>query len=290
MPALVSLHLFSVFVPKTHLHKTPFCRKNLSNLATVPSRTPISSNSYSVHSNCSLSSLAPLEAILFDIDGTLCDSDPIHYDAFRVMLQEVGFNGGVPITEEFFIKKISGKHNEELAGMLFPDWDFQRALKFMDDKEAMFRRLASEQLKPVNGLNKMQKWIEVRGLKRAAVTNAPMPNAELLISMLGLADFFKILVLASECDRAKPFPDPYLKALQALEVSPKHTFVFEDSVSGIKAGVAAGMPVVGLALRNPEKLLAEAGATLVIKDFNDPKLWIALEELENKTEVTTVTT
>lgn len=53
---------------------------------------------------------------------------------------QIGFNGGVPITEEFFIKNISGKHNEELCGVLLPNWDLQRARKFMDDKEAFFRR------------------------------------------------------------------------------------------------------------------------------------------------------
>lgn len=198
------------------------------------------------------------------------------------MLQEIGFNGGVPITEDFFIKCISGKHNEEICGILFPDWDLQRGRKFFNDKEAMFRRLASkEELKPVNGLPKLCKWIEDRRLKRAAVTNAPRSNAELLLSMLGLSDFFKILVLASECERPKPFPDAYLKGLQEIQVSNTRTLVFEDSVSGIKAGVAAGMPVVGLATRNPEKILAEAGATFIIKDFDDPKLWAALELVES---------
>ncbi|PON87556.1 HAD hydrolase, subfamily IA [Trema orientale] len=115
-----------------------------------------------------------------------------------------------------------------------------------------------------------------RGLKRAAVTNAPRPNVDLIISMLDLSSFFKIIVLGNECERAKPFPDPYLKGLQALEVSHEHTFVFEDSVSGVKAGVAAGVPVVGLGTRNPEKSLLDAGASFVIKDFDDPKLWTAL--------------
>ncbi|KAL3516760.1 hypothetical protein ACH5RR_023662 [Cinchona calisaya] len=224
--------------------------------------------------------VVPLEAILFDSDGTLCDSDPIHYYAFREMLQEVGFNGGQPITEDFFIKNISGMHNDELCRVLFPNWEFDKAMKFMEDKEDMFRRLASEQLKPVNGLDKLCKWIEDRSLKRAAVTNAPRPNAELIISMLGLSSFFEQLVIGSECERAKPFPDPYLKALGALRVSPEHAFVFEDSVSGTKAGVAAGMPVVGVVSRNPEKLLTDAGATFAITDFQDSKLWEALEELE----------
>lgn len=88
-------------------------------------------------------------------------------------------------------------------------------------------RLASEQLEPVKGLNKLCKWIEERGLKRAAVTNAERSNAELLISTLGLSDFFEVVVLANDCERQKPFPDPYLRALQVLEVSPKHTLVFE---------------------------------------------------------------
>ncbi|KAJ8538577.1 hypothetical protein K7X08_027798 [Anisodus acutangulus] len=133
---------------------------------------------------CSLPVDPPLKAILFDIDGTLCDSDPIHYYAFREMLQEIGSNGGAPISEELFIKNISGMHNDELCRVLFPDWDFKKTIKFMDDKEDMFRRIASEQLKPLNGLEEVCKWIENHGLKQAAVT-----NAELIISMLGLFRF-----------------------------------------------------------------------------------------------------
>ncbi|KAF5477705.1 hypothetical protein F2P56_004322 [Juglans regia] len=235
----------------------------------------------SVESKSSLAALAPLQAVLFDVDGTLCDSDPLHYYAFREMLQEIGFNGGVPIPEEFFVENIAGRHNDDIAALLFPD-DVQRGLKFVDDKEAMFRRLAEEQLKPVDGLYKVKKWIEDRGLKRAAVTNAPRPNAELMISKLGLSDFFDALIIGGECKHAKPYPDPYLKALEILNVSKDHTFVFEDSVSGIKAGVAAGMPVVGLTTRNPEHSLLEAKPAFLVKDYEDPKLWAALEELDKK--------
>ncbi|KAG5228762.1 haloacid dehalogenase hydrolase domain-containing protein [Salix suchowensis] len=142
----------------------------------------------------SLSRLAPLEAVLFDVDGTLCDSDPLHHYAFREMLLEINFNDGVPITEQFFIKNIAGKHNVDIALSLFPD-DLQRGLKFTEDKEAMFRRLASEQLKPINGLYKLKKWVEDHGLKRAAVTNAPRANAEVMISLLGSQIFLMLLSL-----------------------------------------------------------------------------------------------
>ncbi|KAL6985829.1 hypothetical protein U1Q18_019201 [Sarracenia purpurea var. burkii] len=246
----------------------------------------ISSECNSATSTCSLSRLAPVEAVLFDVDGTLCDSDPIHHHAFSEMLQEIGFNGGVPISEEFFVDNIAGKHNEDIAAILFPN-DYERGLKFCDKKEAMFRRLAKDKLKPIDGLHKVKKWVEDRGFKRAAVTNAPRENAELMISALGLSDFFDAVIIGSECEHVKPFPDPYLKALEVLKVSKDHTFVFEDSVSGIKAGVAAGMPVIGLMTRNPEDLLMEAKPALLIKDYEDPKLWGALEELDRRTGTAT---
>ncbi|KAK6119344.1 hypothetical protein DH2020_046913 [Rehmannia glutinosa] len=234
MPAL---HLFTHFLPNIHpLHATPFSsRKNLS---TNPPNFSLRMSSSSPRHSL-LASVAPLEAILFDIDGTL-----------------VGFNGGEPISEEFFIKNLSGMHNEELCHVLFPDWDIERSRKFLEDKEAMFRRLAAEQLKPVTGLDKLCKWVDDNGFKRAAVTNAPRENAEMMISLLGLGEFFELLI---------------------------------DSVSGINAGVAAGMPVVGLATRNPESLLSEAGATMVIKDYTDSKLWAALEDLAKKTGEVEVT-
>ncbi|XP_050230703.1 haloacid dehalogenase-like hydrolase domain-containing protein Sgpp [Mercurialis annua] len=239
----------------------------------------VSSDENSVDTKSSLSKLAPVEAVLFDVDGTLCDSDPLHYYAFREMLQEINFNGGVPITEEFFIHNIAGKHNDDIAVLLFPD-DVPRGLQFTVDKEAMFRKLATEQLTAINGLYEVKKWIEDRGLKRAAVTNAPRLNAELMISKLGLSDFFEVVIIGDECEHAKPHPEPYLKALEVLKVSKEHTFIFEDSVSGIKAGVAAGMPVIGLSTRNPEHLLMEAKPTFLIKNYEDRKLWTALEELD----------
>eukprot|EP00262_Sarcandra_glabra_P007992 TRINITY_DN2115_c0_g2_i2.p2 TRINITY_DN2115_c0_g2~~TRINITY_DN2115_c0_g2_i2.p2 ORF type:complete len:204 (-),score=27.36 TRINITY_DN2115_c0_g2_i2:150-761(-) len=142
------------------------------------------------------------------------------------------------------------------------------------------QRLASQHLKPVNGIHNMCKWVEECGLKRAAVTNSRRENAELMISILGLSNFFDILVIGCECMRPKPYPEPYLKALQALNVYPNHTFVFEDSVSGVKAGVAAGITVVGLTRRSSEHSLIDAGASFLIEDFNDPKLQAALKGLE----------
>ncbi|XP_064953471.1 haloacid dehalogenase-like hydrolase domain-containing protein Sgpp [Musa acuminata AAA Group] len=192
----------------------------------------------------SLGRLAPLKAVLFDVDGTLCDSDPLHYYAFREMLQEIGYNNGVPIDEEFFVRNIAGRHSEDTAKILFPDWDHEKAMKFVDDKEPMFRRLVSKQLKAIEGLHKLCKWVKDRGLKHAAVTNAPRPNAELMISMLGLIDFFDAAVIGSKCQRAKLFPDPYLKALEKLNVSVEHTFIVEVGLVGKKKHHNGKLPFI----------------------------------------------
>ncbi|KAI4338422.1 hypothetical protein MLD38_023486 [Melastoma candidum] len=234
-----------------------------------------------LESNSVIIGQAPLEAVLFDVDGTLCDSDPLHFHAFVEMLQEIGFNGGKPISEEFYIQNIAGKHNSDVAAFLFPD-DVPRGLQFTEEKEAMFRKLASEQLLAIDGLYKLKKWVEDRGLKRAAVTNAPRENAELVISKLGLSEFFQAVIIGNECKHAKPHPEPYLKGLEALDASKEHTIIFEDSTSGIKAGVAAGMPVIGLTTRNPANLLLQAKPAMLIKDYEDPELWAALEELDKK--------
>ena len=91
--------------------------------------------------------------------------------------------------------------------------------------------MVGDKLKPVSGLDRVRKWIEDRGLKRAAVTNAPKQNAELMIYILGLSDFFQAVILGCECENAKPHPEPFLKGLEAIKASKDHTFVFEVCLS-----------------------------------------------------------
>ena len=229
-----------------------------------------------------LAATVPVEAVLFDIDGTLCDSDPLHHIAFQELLLAIGYNNGVPIDDEFFINNIAGRSDAEAAQNLFPDWPLEKGLKFLEDKDVKYRSLAMERLEPVKGLHKVVQWVKDHGYKRAAVTNAPRINAELMIKLLGLSDFFQAVIVGGECEKPKPAPFPYLKALKELEVSAAHTFIFEDSASGTRAGVAAGMPVVAVSTRNPEKSLQEAGAALIISDYEDQKLWNALEEIDSQ--------
>uniref|UniRef100_A0A8R7QUT2 Uncharacterized protein n=2 Tax=Triticum urartu TaxID=4572 RepID=A0A8R7QUT2_TRIUA len=109
-----------------------------------------------------------------------------------------------------------------------------------------------------------------------------MINAKLMIKLLGLSDFFEAVIVGGECEKPKPAPFPYLKALKELQVSAAHTFIFEDSASGTRVDVAAGMPVVAVLTRIPEKSLEEAGASLIACDYEDQKLWNALEDIDRE--------
>uniref|UniRef100_J3N1Y1 Haloacid dehalogenase-like hydrolase domain-containing protein Sgpp n=1 Tax=Oryza brachyantha TaxID=4533 RepID=J3N1Y1_ORYBR len=198
-----------------------------------------------------------------------------------------------------YINNIAGRSDVEAAQNLFPNWPLEKGLQFLEDKEAKYRSLAKERLEPVKSLAKVVQWVKDHGYKRAAVTNALRINSELMISLLGLTDFFQAVIVGGECEKPKPAPFPYLKALKELQVCAKHTFIFEvnhyysllscanqcvllfqDSALDTRAGVAAGIPVVAVATRNPEKSLLDAGATLIIKDYEDPKLWSVLEEID----------
>lgn len=222
-----------------------------------------------------------LAGVLFDIDGTLVDSDPIHQAVFReLLLKEEGFNHNQPIDEEFFRARIAGRQNAAIMNDLFPAWPRQKREEWSVAKEARFRAAAASSLRArkTPGLDRVRAWIEERDVPRAAVTNAPRLNAEAMIGGIDYGGFFHTLVIGDECEKPKPDPCPYLTACENLGLEhASQCIVFEDSPSGARAGVAAGAFVVGILSGQEESTLLEAGCSLVITDFEDQKLWNYLE-------------
>lgn len=232
-----------------------------------------------------------LSGFLFDIDGTLVNSDPIHLAVFQELLfqeqkdgeMKLPKNNDAPINEEFFRKKIAGRNNSLIMADLFPHWSIERREAWSIKKEKTFRDKASTQMMDLKmpGLDRLKTWIigSKSGLRRAAVTNAPRLNAEAMLSGIGYYDdkFFETLVIGDECERPKPDPFPYLKACRDLDVKAEECIVFEDSPSGARAGVEAGAFVIGVMSGQEEATLVKAGCSLVIDDFDDPTLWYCLE-------------
>eukprot|EP00873_Tetraselmis_striata_P023943 jgi/Tetstr1/444207/TSEL_032100.t1 len=216
-----------------------------------------------------LPTLSSVKGILFDIDGTLCNSDPLHLAVFQDMLAEVGFNGGAAIDEEFFRVRIAGRHNPDIMADFFPEWPEDKQTQFSDDKEARFRMLAGDRLERMPGLSEFLQWMDQAGVRRVAVTNAPRANAEVMLGGMRLREEFEALVIGAECSRPKPFPDPYQAGLAALGMRPDETIAIEDSPSGLRAAVAAGIPTIGIMSGQTAESLVAAGACYLVQDYND---------------------
>ncbi|AZC52031.1 HAD family hydrolase [Pseudomonas chlororaphis] len=216
-----------------------------------------------------------LNALLFDLDGTLTDTDQLHLLALQQLLLE---EDGRVFTHQEFEAHVSGQANANMCRYLFPQRSVAEHEAFADRKEARFRQL-SPQLTPMPGLLCLLDFARERGIGVCVVTNAPRANAEHMLEVLGLGDRFGTVLVAEELPRAKPDPLPYLTGLECLGASAEAGIAFEDSIPGLTAAVGAGIFTVGLATsQSPEALLA-AGAHLVVEDFNDPQLWAVIERM-----------
>ncbi len=212
-----------------------------------------------------------LSAILFDLDGTIVNTDPIHYQVWRDMLLEYN----VEIDENIYKSNISGRLNPDIIQDLLPHLSVEQNEQFAAEKEARFRQQASL-LKPINGFAQLLAWSEKHNLKRALVTNAPRLNAHFMLEALQLTQAFDIIILAGEEAAAKPDPTPYLVALERLGVSAEQSIAIEDSPSGIHSAVSAGIRTLGMTSTQTPEALQELGAFMAIPDFADLQLWTFL--------------
>jgi HAD superfamily hydrolase (TIGR01509 family) len=211
-------------------------------------------------------------ALLFDLDGTLAETDSLHLPTWVDALQPYG----VEVDEEFYRDRISGRSTAEIVRELLPDLTDEQGRSIGEAKEASFRERVSE-LEPLPGLVDFVIQGRDLGMRIALVTNAPEENVETILLALKLRDFFDVVVLADEVEAVKPDPAPYRAALEKISVPAEVALAFEDSVSGISSSVAAGIPTVGIASsQDPEKLLG-AGAFVTAQDFIDPRLRTLIE-------------
>jgi beta-phosphoglucomutase family hydrolase len=220
--------------------------------------------------------MSPIRALIFDMDGVIIDSNPWH----RLAWAEYTRRHGVEMTDAMQ-QRMYGKRNDEIVR------DFLGTGTHLTDaeifahgaaKEALYREFmrphAAESLVP--GIREF--LTRHRNSDLAVASNAEAANVDFVLDAAGLASFFRVVMNGAQVTHAKPHPEIYVRVAEALGAASRECIVFEDSHTGVEAGLAAGMRVVGVGTTHDDLPgVSLLGVSLHIPDFNDPalELWLS---------------
>lgn len=210
-----------------------------------------------------------MKAVIFDMDGVIVDTNPYH----RITWREYYQRHGKTLSDADFVTYVSGKHNNDIVAHLFAEQTLSpsEVATIGHEKEALFREVYRPHIEPVTGLVDFLKTLKQAGIKTAVATSAPIENLDFVVDALELRPYFDVLLNESLVSRPKPDPEIYQKAMAMLNVEPSESVVFEDSLTGIRAGKSAGAYVVGVATtQTPDELRPFVDD--VIRDFTEMTL------------------
>ncbi len=180
-----------------------------------------------------------LDAVLFDFDGTLVDSETLHYLCWDRILSPLG----VKYTETEFCRVYSGRPTLESAADLVRLHGLDGSpAALAEQKNRLFVEVAQSEwpvLMP-HARETLEK-VKIRGLRCALVTGSTRQEALPVLAHYDLTDYFSVVVTKDDVTRPKPMPEPYLRALELLGVTAQRAVAVEDTETGLKAAHGAGI-------------------------------------------------
>jgi len=192
---------------------------------------------------------------IFDWDGVIINSAPQHEVSWDRLAKECG----KPLPENHF-KRGFGMKNEVIIPELLGWTTAPVEIRILSlRKEAIYREVVREQ--GVAALPGVEAWLRTlreAGIACAIASSTHRENITTTLDVLGLGEFFSVIVTAEDVKRGKPDPEVFLTAAQRIGVEPGHAVVFEDALVGIAAAQAAGIRVVAVATTEPKEKLAHA--------------------------------
>ena len=187
-------------------------------------------------------------AVLWDLDGTLADSEEYHWLSWRDAMRAEG----VELTYDRFLASFGQRNDRILGAWLGEAADATRIRRIGDWKEAEYRRLAEARgLTPLAGAREWVERLHRDGWKQAIASSAPRLNVETMLHVLKFDGLIDAMVSADEVKKGKPDPDVFLAAAAAVSVPPSRCVVVEDAPAGVEAGRRAGMKTVGVNAKSP---------------------------------------
>ena len=197
------------------------------------------------------------KAVLWDLDGTVVDSEEYHWIAWRDTLAAEG----VTITRRQFLESFGQKNDRILGNWLAGTPAADTITRIGDAKEAEYRRLAvARGLAPLPGVVDWLLRLRNAGWRQAIASSAPRLNVEVVLQALALQDYFDAISSAEDVTAGKPDPQVFLAAATRLSVPASRCVVVEDAAAGVEAARRAGMRCVGVSRTRLEQADVSVGS------------------------------
>jgi len=179
---------------------------------------------------------------LFDLDGTLIDSEDNHYESDRILLSR----RGISFSREDKAAYV-GKDIYEMVRRIRANYGLEDDVQaLVDEKNALYRKIALASSRLYPPMRPLLEGLAERKLPLAVATGSNSAIASEILEVLGVRSFFTHIVSSSEVRRGKPAPDIFLEAARRMNGDPAAAVVFEDTKYGVEAALNAGMTCVAL--------------------------------------------
>ncbi|MFW9832290.1 MAG: HAD family hydrolase, partial [Candidatus Thorarchaeota archaeon] len=205
-----------------------------------------------------------IEAVLFDVDGVVVESELLHMQTFNELLKPLG----ITISKKVWKSRFLGAGSAAIMSTLFKEHSIDEdPAPWIENRRRLYQqRVARGDLHAIPGFHSFYQSIQDILLPTAFVSMGHPANLSLALKSLDLQGKHPVIDV-TQVTRTKPDPEPYLLGAQTLAVTPVNCVVFEDSPIGITAAKAANMRCVALKTTNPQKDLT--AADLIISNFKE---------------------